>query len=106
MKKYRLLKDLPWIDKWEEWVWESFRFTRNYLLEKWFIEEVKEEPKPKFKVWDYVVYESKNIIRYIKIIEIRKEWNDFLYNQTWWWYYFWEECLRLPTQEELEKYFR
>lgn len=75
-----------------------------YCFNKWMFEEVREEPKPKFKVWDYVVHEDWK--RFIKIIDIKiTEDNSFIYNHDGLWYYRDSE-LRKPTQEELEKYFR
>lgn len=125
MKKYRLLKDLVYIKAWaiylENIVWESLfnyrsesvlneYWTYDYLHKKdvennpeWF-EEVKEEPKPKFKIWDYVVH--KNWKRFIKIVDIKITGdNYFMYNYDDIWYYEDNE-LRKPTQEELKKYFR
>lgn len=130
MKKYRLLKDLVYIKAWaiylENIIWESLfnyrsesvlnrYWTYDYLHKKdvennpeWF-EEVKEEPKPKFKIWDYVVYEWKNV-EYIKIFLIKQSWENFVYNSTptadWYSVCYHESHLRKPTQEELEKYFR
>lgn len=123
MKKYKLLKDLPFHKKWtiflydweevfEEWDIEHPIGTHYFddysfktLIWEWF-EEVKEEPKPKFKVWDYVVY--KNWKRFIKIIDIKitSNSNYIKYNHDSGWWYYHEDELRLPTQEELEKYFR
>lgn len=126
MKKYRLLKDLPFHKKWmiflydwkqafEEWDMEHpialhyfDDISFKVLLWEWF-EEVKEEPKPKFKIWDYVVYEWESI-EYIKIYNIKKSWTNFIYNQTptsyWFFICYYEANLRLPNKEELKKYFR
>lgn len=72
------------------------------LIEQGFIEEVKETPKPRWKVGDYVVKEYSNLTpEYIKIAQVWL-WNskEYLYN----WNY--EEKLRDPTPEELSLYFR
>ena len=107
MKKYRLLKDLPNKSCWtiisEKDVQKYYDFFSYINSVEWF-EEVKEEPKPKFKIWDYVVHKAWK--RFIKIIDIKiTEDNSFIYNYDSMWYYRDSE-LRKPTQEELEKYFR
>jgi hypothetical protein len=118
MKKYKLLKDLPFVEKWEIIDYNDDLHIHNHLLKngrlddllwEWF-EEVKEE-QPKFKVWDYVVKyadETKSYT-YIKIYSISIINWEFCYNQ----YssgicikYIPEKDLRKPTQKELDKYFR
>ncbi len=126
MKKYRLLKDLPFYKKWDILYVDSYVVYNDELLQEqsilqkiiindlfdfllwdWF-EEIK-ELKPKFKVWDYVVKDDRVKckdwltwkIYYIKINTIRFDeyLKCFLYNG------YKEEELRSPTKEELEKYF-
>lgn len=132
MKKFRLLKDLPYTKAWIIYTKsdDNYSWIYNYVSEKinnwridylnkedvednpeWF-EEVKEELKPKFKIWDYVVCESTSprwskIKKYIKIIDIRIKSDNYIeYNRDSALWYYSEHELRLPTEEELEKYFR
>lgn len=126
MKKYKLLKDIPFHNKWTVFIfdwysayveWEEDHLVSHpfededfkSLLWIWY-EEILEEPKHKFKVWDYVVKDDRFKckdwltwkIYYIKINYIRFDeyLKCFLYNS------YKEEELRSPTKEELEKYFR
>ena len=85
--------------------WASYK---TWDWDKLEIIEEKQEKKPKFKVWDYVVRENtNNWVSYIKIFEIWEiDW-EVRYNPTidcsnW----FTEKRLRKPTGEELKKYFR
>jgi hypothetical protein len=104
MKKYKLLRDLPWYKKWDELNWfEELRTSKDYLIKEWYLEEIKE--KPKYKIWDYVVFDWEDK-RYIKIIDIMYKHNGFRYNTGWMGNYFAEHTLRLPTKGELEIYFR
>lgn len=68
---------------------------------QWFekIEEYKISPK--YKVWDYVVYEEDGVVTYIKICELEYLDNEYIYN-----WIFTEEDLRDPTEEELKLYYR
>lgn len=114
MKKYKLLKDLPWADKWDiyredwynlskdgsddlirGWIFEDKNFKD--LIWVW-VEEIKEEKEVKYRVWDYAVV--KNPVGYLKIDSVEEVgWG--------YWYNGYEDTeLRLPTNEELEKYFR
>lgn len=63
--------------------------------------------KPKYKVWDKVVYywlEIYMIIYSIKVYENRYWEVEYRYN-TWTSEHFTEESLRKPTQEELDLYY-
>lgn len=116
MKRYRLLKHIDNEDWNEIEIWKQFELTDyfhfndwqtipvSFLIREWYIEEIKEELKPKFKVWDYAVWKYGN--RYVKIIDIHFIDNSFKYNSYWDWYHYKECNLRFPTKEELEKYFR
>lgn len=116
MKKYKLLKDLPYIkagiiyeQDWNQYKSEKQDWITDYLNKniiennpEWF-EEIKEELKPKFKVWDYVV--AFKIWIFLKINSIFKNWLwEYRYSNWTNWYY--ENELRLPTEEELKIYFR
>ena len=74
----------------------------SILIEQGFIEEVKETPKPKFVVWEYVTCEYGDWTKkYLSISEIRLDSeNEYEYNR-----YFSEKYLREPTREELQTYF-
>lgn len=119
MKKYKLLKDLPYIkagiiyeQDWNQYKSEKQDWITDYLNKniiennpEWF-EEIKEAPQPKFKVWDYVVCDLSIIKTYLKIFAITlKDW-IFKYNMDGSLCYFAEKDLRLPTEEELKIYFR
>lgn len=110
MKKYKLLKDLPWcnvgtiLKEWKPSYNNIINIINNDKLfeiyKDWF-EEIKEETiKPKYKVWDYVVYKDLKWTSYIKIFAIHYR-NWFIYNGK-----FSENELRLPTQNELQTFFR
>ncbi len=72
------------------------------LIDQGFIEEVKETPKPRWKVGDYVVSDYWDDKKYLKISEISTDKNLIInYNR-----YFVEYILRDPTPEELSIYFR
>lgn len=106
MKKYILLKDLPnkpcWTIISEKDVQRYYDFFSYINSVEWF-EEVEEELKPKFKVWDYAVADKLWI--YLKINSIFQDWRwEYRYSNWTNWYYKYE--LRQPTQEELKKYFR
>lgn len=114
MKKYKLLKDIPWhkageilikvyldwVNDWYWFKWSEWAYHESFIKKqtKWF-EEVKEINMPKYKVWDYVA--TLNWLYFIKIYEISYLNNFALYNTE-----YSEEELRLPTQKELEIYFR
>ena len=118
MKKYKLLKEFPWAkvgniydENWrgyncnnhdmiKEWIFDNESF--NDLLWEW-IEEIKEEENPKYRIWDYVVAEKGDdeiTIQYLKISGIILKYWQLRYDG------YKEEDLRLPTEEELEIYFR
>lgn len=126
MKKYKLTKDLGltrtgWIFDIE---WYYYWNNINELIKMEINEEVKDiikytdyfpdyfqevfelkEQLPKFKVWDYVVWNKHTSFSwdvYIKIHSIHTIDNEFAYNFE----KFRENNLRLPTEEELKKYFR
>lgn len=118
MKKYKLLEHID-NEEWEEiGIWDIFEIASNdyftfsdwktcpisFLIREWYIEEIKEQ-LPKFKVWDYVVWNKHTSFSwdiYIKIHSIHTIDNEFAYNFE----KFRENNLRLPTEEELKKYFR
>jgi len=119
MRKFRLLKyieekedsipiwttfDTDWDKVVFDWWWD---INVNFLIKEWYIEEIFElkEILPKFKVWDYVVWNKKTGFSwdiYIEIHSIHNIDNEFAYNFE----KFRENDLRLPTEEELKKYFR
>lgn len=71
----------------------------EFLIDYGFIEEVKETPKPRWNVGDYVV--NKDPLVYRKISTI------FFVNTQYFVYDLYkEEELRDPTPEELSTYFR
>lgn len=116
MKKYKLLKDLPFFKKWtiflfdwtrayegwneEEVVHHPFNdCSFNDLLWEWY-EEIRDEEIPKFKIGENVVYDDFSwTIRFQQVRSIHYDTGGFNYN----WYF--EEFLRRPTQEELDKYY-
>lgn len=115
MKKYKIKQNYYCVEwsirkAWDEFEWDENHLFILHLLNIWFIEEVKED-SPKFKVWDYAVFDLDKWHAYIKITEIRIEWSPFTkniikYNRDSTWWYYEESELRKPTSEELEKYFR
>lgn len=127
MKKNRFIKEFGNIsttslynEKWR-YIWNIHSDEINYWelneLMQWlilykdffkdYIEEYKELPNPpKFKVWDYAVIDDKKFKKYIKIINVViNPKGRIKYNSDSFWYYA-EQELRLPTKEELAKYFR
>ena len=74
----------------------------------------KEQKKPKFKIWDYVVEPAKynNLWNdeFLKIFSCMEIDGKYVYNVDYWkhWYAIWlvEKELREPTEEELDLYFR
>lgn len=110
IKKYKVIKSfycLHWqiANVWqildEKYINSHFLYTIWYLLDKWFLQElILDNKKPKYKIWDYVVYNfiSTNFSK-ITDICINDSW-EFLYNN------FCEVQLRLPTPEELQLYYR
>lgn len=71
------------------------------LIKQGFIEEVKETPKPRWKVGDYAVKINSDRIRFIKISEVEE-----VYKWEFWYDWYGEYCFRNPTKEELSLYFR
>ena len=120
MKKYKLLKDIPFYDKWTVFIFDWYSAYEELNPEEhlvshpfededfkslvwiWY-EEILAKTEPKFKVWDYAVAFKKWI--YLKITSIFKNglW-EYRYSNWTNWYD--EDELRNPTKEELEKYFR
>lgn len=112
--KYKLLKLIEPKEKsisiWGTFVpiWEFVHMDNwlklpvELLIKQGFIEEVKETPKPKFVVWEYVTCEYEDgIKRYLQIHEI--SWdaeNGYEYNRV-----YIEKYLREPTRQELKIYF-
>lgn len=84
----------------------SITIPFSLLIEQGFLEEVKETPKPRWKVWDCVVNDikeySKQFMKLSKVtyipdnkIGFEYRYNDFL-----------EKQLRDPTPDELSTYFK
>ena len=107
-----------------EIVYKNWRVLKTWNND---VVEITEKIKPKFKVWDYVVWEkpeNKKITEYIKIFNIsNKNDNDndsdcdcktkYVYNIVWEgiWncvrnYYYCECKLREPIEKELLEFFR
>lgn len=83
----------------------NWAFYITWHWDKVEIIEEKEEKKPKFKVWDYVIWNKKTGFGwdiYIEIHSIHNIDNEFAYNFE----KFRENDLRLPTKEELKTYFK
>ena len=80
---------------WMYIVWEKDKFKAT--------DDIK---KPKYKIWDYVVWKYFEDTIYVKITSIKKDGEKFIYNIDVSWDYFHEDTLRLPTKEELNLYFR
>ena len=112
MKQYELLKDLPCLKKgaiftYKEaaglWYIEDKDKFMNVNIEdvtdEWF-KEVKEEKKPKFKVWAKVVVNWDTEITYWIITSLDNWWYKIWYSWT-----LSEEHTRLATPEEIELYF-
>ena len=80
----------------------EFREIKINWVDYWLVPK-KQEDKPKFQVWDYVVYEDTTYNRnyYLKIYEIIV-FEDWSIHYNW----YWEKWLRLPTEKELELYYR
>lgn len=101
-KEYKVIKQFYWIDTWLEYnIWEIVDFSDDYtMFLLWeYIEEIKEEEKPKFRIWSkVVVWEWK----YWVILNIHIK-DDFEYLVWTSWVY--ANQLRKPTEEEIEKYF-
>lgn len=80
----------------------------SLLIEQGFIEEVKETPKPRWKVGDKIVREYHENIPpdYLQIFSVGKygiNWISWVYNND---VDYKEESLRDPTPEELSTYFK
>lgn len=76
------------------------------LIEQGFIEEVKETPKPRWKVGDKVV-DCEN--RFLEIFSVSKKDDPRMYNEIYtgqWFFWCLERDLREPTPEELTTYFK
>lgn len=121
--KYKLLKDTPWIaggstiefkngdthitnDRFEryrrgkDYASETYDWISWLLVEhKEDFEEVKETPKPRWNVGDYVVNKDPLVYRKISTIFFT-DTQYFMYDL------YKEEELRDPTPEELSTYFR
>lgn len=72
---------------------------------------IKNIIKPKYKVWDYVVWENKKAKVFIKINTVQYFKERFIYNAVALdndsgMFEFKEKYLRKPTKEELDIYFR
>jgi hypothetical protein len=141
MKKYKLLKDIydhkmfsVFDEEWyyhlkQDWkliksgyqskiikdIIESKNEENYFVKFQEYFEEIIDKPKPKYKVWDYVVEEKEynNLWNdeYIKIFSCQLHGWKFIYNtfyMTWWtWCNFLrEDQLRFPNSEEIETYFR
>ena len=117
-KKYKLIKDIPWIKAWaifieennkcfiSEYNWQA-RFAIWYTTWEWF-EEIKEEKKTDFRIWDKIAvdlyyYDKDKKWRCIdfEIISILwlNDWEIVSINK------FNIEAIRLATPEEIEEYF-
>ena len=122
MKKYKLLKDLPFVDKGEifryedcklyceDWNKSSYNvlfedMDFNELLWEW-LEEVNLKPKPKFRVWDKVKTIGLGSVIYTTIawFHYKEELKEFEYftlcitNCR-------ENELKIPTEYELNNYY-
>ena len=105
MTKYKVFKDFHMPDGRIYEKWEIVTIHNDslslYLNFSWYIWEIP-QPRPKYKVWDYIVsaYTSWTQI-YEKIYSIC-EWNE------WEWRYNNknEDEIRTPTKDELDLYFR
>lgn len=58
----------------------GMRIPAAILIEQGFIEEVKETPKPKWRVGDYVV-DCEN--RFVKIFSVSKKDDPIMYNEVY-----------------------
>lgn len=123
-------KEIKWVRLVETYIQRKFgtllkeegiiRFRIRYL--NWWDYQAWEDEKieiinnnPKYKIWDYVVYEKKWFDTiYIKIHSIKKYRDSFWYNSSFYFddeniertIVFLEEDLRLPESEERNIYFR
>lgn len=97
MKKYKVTKPIPWFWIHDEYIWESILLRNEYLLENWFIEEIKEEEKPKFRIWDKV-----SLIDWFWIITAIIPSNN---TYCVWNSYFTENLMDLANPEEIQEYF-
>lgn len=83
-----------------------YTLSIDQLIDQWFIEEVKETTKPKYRVWDYAV-DCEN--RFIKIFSVSKKDDPRKYNEVYtgqWFFWILEWDLRDPTENEKSLYFR
>lgn len=112
--KYKLLKVIETVDSLP--IGTVFEPTKDYiqmdngmrippklLIEQGFIKEVKETPKPRWKVGDYVVREYDYLSPdYLFLYRVTlNSSNVWIYNEE-----LTESMLRDPTPEELSTYFR
>lgn len=110
VKKYKLLKDIPWCKAWtifevrknyiEFWNWS---FYEKDLTPDWF-EEIEDNFKDNLKVWDYYVKEYSSWVCAYKSLKEIEVWQDTFIDgsnikNTGY-------IIRKPTEEELKKYFR
>lgn len=116
MKKYRLLKDLPYFNKWDiirvennevynDSNWEisilNWLVINEYfhtLIWEWF-EEIIE--KKTFKILDKVIIDNDDN----KMIWIITMYDDFLDEYLVWESRLKSDIIRLATEEEIQKYF-
>lgn len=96
------IRDESWVYKTKDDDYVLFDF-KEYPS---FFEEVKETPKPKYRVGDYAVDCEK---RFVKIFSVSKNDDPRMYNEVYtgqWYFWILERDLRDPTEEELSIYFR
>lgn len=115
MKKYKLLKELPWCKVWtiydEYWNYEDWKTSdlfKAWIIDNediatilWvWIEEIKEEENPMFRIWDKVVVDMADFSEYCIITNKTKDWY-----RVWYTWPINEKLTRLATPEEIQKYF-
>ena len=113
LKEIRQFPEFTNLQPWE--IFNNFISARigkvdvpaSILIEQGFIEEVKETPKPRWKVGDKVI--NMNNDTCTEIFSVSKSSNPRIYNNIYTSTgYFWilERDLRDPTPEELSTYFK
>ena len=95
---------------WKKKNWKHICEYESWIYTEWDYCKRKEELKPKYKVWSYVMdWMTPLLIVNYELVKTFSLWDIYIYNKTNdknWYSCYQEINLREPTEKELELYFK